>query len=117
MDRAAQWATVCRVAKSQVQLKQKSRNLCIHPSNHIHPLSVLPVQGNKVASTLTLVDKSLFFCLSWEVFKGTSQIAQLVKNLPAMQETPVRFLGREDLLEKGKDTYSRILGFPLWLSW
>ena len=28
-------------------------------------------------------------------------IAQLVKNLPAMQETPVQFLGGEDLLEKG----------------
>ena len=27
--------------------------------------------------------------------------AQLVKNLPAMQETPVQFLGWEDLLEKG----------------
>ena len=30
-----------------------------------------------------------------------SLIAQLVKNPPAMQETPVRFLGGEDLLEKG----------------
>ena len=28
-------------------------------------------------------------------------IAQLVKNLPVVQETPVRFLGWEDLLEKG----------------
>ena len=28
-------------------------------------------------------------------------IAQLVKNLSAMQETPVQFLGQEDLLEKG----------------
>ena len=28
-------------------------------------------------------------------------IAQLVKNLPAMKETPVQFLGQEDLLEKG----------------
>ena len=27
--------------------------------------------------------------------------AQLVKNPPAMQETPVRFLGWEDPLEKG----------------
>ena len=27
--------------------------------------------------------------------------AQLVKNPPAMQETPVRFLGQKDLLEKG----------------
>ena len=30
-----------------------------------------------------------------------SLIAQLVKNLPATQETPVRFLGWEDPLEKG----------------
>ena len=30
-----------------------------------------------------------------------SLIAQLVKNLPAMQVTPVGFLGQEDALEKG----------------
>ena len=30
-----------------------------------------------------------------------SLIAQLLKNLPAMQETPVGSLGPEDLLEKG----------------
>ena len=30
-----------------------------------------------------------------------SLVAQLVKNLPEMQGTPVRFLGREDLLVKG----------------
>ena len=30
-----------------------------------------------------------------------SLVTQTVKNLPAMQETPVRFLGWEDLLEKG----------------
>ena len=30
-----------------------------------------------------------------------SLVAQLVKNLPAMQETPVQFLGWEDPLEKG----------------
>ena len=29
-----------------------------------------------------------------------SLIAQLTKNLPAMQETLVQFLGQEDLLEK-----------------
>ena len=32
---------------------------------------------------------------------GDSLIAQLVKNLPARQETPVRFPGWEDPLEKG----------------
>ena len=31
----------------------------------------------------------------------TSLIAQLVKNVPAMQEIPVQFLGWEDPLEKG----------------
>ena len=30
-----------------------------------------------------------------------SLVAQLVKNPPAMQEILVRFLGQEDLLEKG----------------
>ena len=33
--------------------------------------------------------------------EDASLIAQLVKNLPAMWETLVRFLGQEDLLEKG----------------
>ena len=32
---------------------------------------------------------------------GASLVAQLVKNPPAMQETPVQFLHWEDLLEKG----------------
>ena len=32
--------------------------------------------------------------------------AQLVKNLPAMQETPVQFLGQKDPLEKGMATHS-----------
>ena len=41
---------------------------------------------------------------------GASLIAQLVKNLPAVQETPVRFLGREDPLEKGKATHP--VGWP-----
>ena len=44
---------------------------------------------------------------------ATSLIAQLVKNLPAMQETPVRFLGQEDLLEKGKATHSSILAWRI----
>ena len=44
-----------------------------------------------------------------------SLVAQLVKNLPAMQEAPVRFLGQEDLLEKGWATHFSILGLPWWL--
>ena len=44
-----------------------------------------------------------------------SLIAQLVKNPPATQETPVRFLGQEDPLEKGQATHTSILGLPRWL--
>ena len=35
------------------------------------------------------------------VCEGESLVAQLIKNLPAMQETQVQFLGQEDPLEKG----------------
>ena len=42
-------------------------------------------------------------------------MAQLVKNLPAMQETWVRSLGLEDPLDKGTATHSSILAWRiLW---
>ena len=40
---------------------------------------------------------------------STSLVAQLVKTLPAMQETQIQFLGWEDPLEKEMATHSRIL--------
>ena len=43
---------------------------------------------------------------------SASLVAQLVKNLPVMQETPVKFLGQEDPLEKGQATHSNILWLP-----
>ena len=43
------------------------------------------------------------------VATGASLVAQLVMNLPAMQETWVLFLGRKDPLENGRATYSSIL--------
>ena len=42
-----------------------------------------------------------------------SLIAQLVKNLLAMQETLVRFLGWEDPLEKGNAMHSSILAWKI----
>ena len=48
-----------------------------------------------------------YFCI-W-----ASLIAQLVKNLPVTQGTPVRFLGWEDPLEKGKATHSSILAWEI----
>ena len=42
-------------------------------------------------------------------YSGASLVAQVVKNPPAMQETPVQFLGWEDPLEEGMATHSSIL--------
>ena len=42
-----------------------------------------------------------------------SLVAQLVKNLPAMQETQVQSLGREDHLEKEMATHSSILAWKI----
>ena len=50
------------------------------------------------------------------ILKKKHGLAQLVMNLPAMQETPVRFLCREAPLEKGKATHSSILAWRiLWM--
>ena len=51
-----------------------------------------------VSYSLPLVNLSIY-----------SLVAQLVKNLPAMQETWVQSLGWEDPLEKGKATHCSIL--------
>ena len=40
-------------------------------------------------------------------------MVQMVENLPAMQETQVRSLGLEDLLEKEMATHSSILGWRI----
>ena len=41
----------------------------------------------------------------------TSLVVQMVKNLPAMQETQVQSVGGEDLLEKEMATHSSILAW------
>ena len=43
----------------------------------------------------------------------TSLVAQMVKHLPAMQETWARSLGWEDPLEKGMATHSSILAWRI----
>ena len=40
-------------------------------------------------------------------------MAQMVKNLPAMQETQIQSLGQEDPLEKGMATHSSILAWRI----
>ena len=55
---------------------------------------------------------SLAFVL-WYDKKGASLVAQMVKNLPAMQEIQIRSLGQKDLLEKEMATHSSILAWKI----
>ena len=47
------------------------------------------------------------------VYNGASCVAQMVKNLPAMQETQVRSLDWEDPLRKRKATHLSILAWRI----
>ena len=44
---------------------------------------------------------------------GASLVAQMVKNLPTMQETRVRSLNQEESLEKGLATHSSVLAWKI----
>ena len=46
-------------------------------------------------------------------YSWASLVAQMVKNLPAMWETWVRFLGWENPLQKGTDTHFSILAWRI----
>ena len=89
----------------------------------------LPCLIHKIC-TCHLTPEYFYFTTVWEIyikigrqkswiFKRTFQtaraslVAQLVKNLPAMQETWVQSLGWEDPLEKGKATHSNILAWRI----
>ena len=47
------------------------------------------------------------------ILNWASLVVQMVKNLPAMQETQVQSLGWEDPLEKGMATHSSILAWRI----
>ena len=46
-------------------------------------------------------------------WRRASLAAQMIKSLPAVQETLVQFLGREDPLEEGMATHSRIVAWRI----
>ena len=49
----------------------------------------------------------------WQIWGKTSQVVQIVKNLPAMQEIQGWSLGQEDPLQEGMATHSSILAWRI----
>ena len=57
----------------------------------------------------------MYYFLTLQVIFWTSLLAQMVKSLPAMQETWVQPLGWEDSLEKGMATHSSVLAQRIFM--
>ena len=60
-----------------------------------------------------MLHRSRNFCLLVHCCTVTSLVAQMVKHLSTMQETQVRYLGREDPLEKETATHSSTLAWKI----
>ena len=63
----------------------------------------------QTSSVITNTEHAVSQLYKWHYFKyRASQVALVVKNLPAKQETQVQSLGQEDRMEKGMATHSTI---------
>ena len=60
-------------------------------------------------NTVWAVPHKLYHLILYRVFPGGSAI----KNLPAMQETQVQYLGQEDPLEEGMATHPSVLAWRI----
>ena len=80
-------------------------------------MTSLLISFNKQLLSIFSVENSLFYIYNilnlFTKYQGASLVAQSVKNLPAMQETQVQFLGQEDPLEKEMATHSSILAWRI----
>ena len=118
MDRGAWWAAVHGVAGSRTQLSDFTFTFRFHAlememATHS---SVLAWRIPGTAEPVGLpsmgshrVGHDWRDLAAGAVYIEASLVAQMVKNLPAMQETWVQSLGLEDPLKKGMETHSSIL--------
>ena len=81
----------------------------------IHGLGRFPGGGNSNPLQYSFLEEFLPGKFHGQKSKGVSRVAQVIKNLPAMQDTQVQSLGPEDPLEKGMATHSSILAWRI--SW
>jgi len=104
------------------RVKVKNQAAHISPQSRVTRTKSGPIlrktRGKCTGEVCTLMIQWIFSS-KLMVSRGFPGKAQLVKNLPAMQKTPVRSLGWEDPLEKGKATYSSILAWriPWTIPW
>ena len=71
------------------------------------------VAGHSIISLLFMAVQYSIIAIYLGRYIWASGVAQLVKNLPAMQETWVQSLDWKDPMEKGKATHSSILAWRI----
>ena len=69
--------------------------------------------GNARRAPWLLPSMFLAPCQNSQSMNWASLVAQMVKNLPAMQDTRIQSLGQEDPLEKGMATHSSVLAWRI----
>ena len=80
---------------------------------HLSLTHVLGSVGNARRVPWLLPSMFLAPCQNSQSMNWVSLVAQMVKNLPAMQETRIQSLGQEDALEKGMATHSTVLAWRI----
>ena len=122
---ATPWIAACQASLSITNSRSSLRLMSIEsvmPSSHLilcHPLFLLP----PIPLSIRVFSNESTLCMRWPKHWSfsfsiiPSNVAQLVKNLPAMWDTWVQSLCWEDPLEKGKTAHSSILAWRiLWMS-
>ena len=115
--------TVAKMYKEVLSISRSASQTTI-PNIHSQLISYVGFPHSSVGkeSSCNAVDPGLIPGLGTSSGEGigyplqyswASLVAQMVKNVPAMQETWIRSLGWEDPLEEGKATHSSILAWRI----
>ena len=77
--------------------------------------SLYSILGTVVEHSKAFEEKVMLSALCFKMISSDSKslMAQMVKHLPAMRETQIRFLGREDALEREVANHSSILAWKI----
>ena len=122
MPFAATWVVIEIVTLGEVN-QAKTNATCYH----LHVESKIRVQVNWFTNQNQVTDVKTNLMVTWKgrdklgdwnghvytAMHWASLTAQLIKNLPAVQETQIRFLGQKDPLEEEMATHSSILAWRI----
>ena len=108
LDRGAWQDTIHGVTKSWTRLSDFTFTFHF-PALEKEMATHSSVLAWRIPGRGSLVGCCLWGCKELDTTEQLHLVAQMEKNLPAMQETWVQSLGQDDPLEKGMATYSSIL--------